>query len=293
MDIPQKNWITTAHALGGWPHSCKYRIHGAGKEVYHSLIIGCINAAKIAVALWLRQLVIPGVASWHFVLCLSPRRLESRTRYNSWFPQWWGRGDSTAWCFLFIPLHWEEEKGGWFKRLGLCPEEALQELPSFALHKTSPRKGSTHPWGKAVAGRGVATPCQPSALVAPTMLCLSQTPAAVGGGSRWWTKWHQSRLPLQLFFSRAVLMTQDMKSFKMAARFLSALFFFWWCYSKSQGAREVCRWKTCPLKPPLNGYGSPAHVRAFQSRLEGELTRGTQECLVWYEKPPGWQWKSN
>lgn len=49
-------------------------------------------------------------------------------------------------------------KEGCFKRLGLCPEEALEELQSFTLHKTSPRKGSTRPCGKAVAGMGWSGP---------------------------------------------------------------------------------------------------------------------------------------
>lgn len=92
------------------------------------------------------------------------------------------------------------------------------------MRKTSPHEGSSHPWGKAVAGRGGQR--QPSVPVALTALCLSQTPAAVGGGSRWWTKPCQDRLPLPLFFSHGVLVAEDMKSFKMPGRFLSALFFF-------------------------------------------------------------------
>lgn len=238
MDIPQKNWTPTAHALGGRPHSCKYQTHRAGKEVYNSLTTGCTNAAKTAVGLWQRQLVIPGVAPLHFVLCLSPRRVESRTRHTSWFPQRWGRGDSTTWWFLFIPLNWAEEKGGDLTGWVFAKRKPSKSCSPSLCRRQVLTRDPLIPWGRRLlAGDGQR---QPSTLVALIVLCLPQTPATVGAGSRWWTKWHQSRLPLQLFFSDAVLTTQDMKSFKMAARFLSALFFFWWCYSKAQRAWEVC-----------------------------------------------------
>lgn len=270
MDIPQKNWTTTAHALGGRPHSCKYQTHRAGKEVYNSLTTGCTNAAKTAVGLWHRQLVIPGVAPLHFVLCLSPRRVESRTRHTSWFPQWWGRGNSTTWWFLFIPLNWEEEKGGDLTGWVFAERNPSKSCsPSLCRRQVLTRDPLIRGERQLVAGDGQ---CQPSTLVALIVLCLPQTPAAVGAGSRWWTKWHQSRLPLQLFFSHAVLTTQDMKSFKMTARFLSALFFFFMVLFKGtksmRGVPEICAAENLACKTiPSCLWLSLMVIRAFQPRL--------------------------
>lgn len=144
--------------LVGSPSTANIKL-SAGK-VSHSLITGCINTAKIAVALCHRQAVIPGAASLHFVLCLSSRRLERSTRHTLLDSTVMGKGRLNSMVVSFHPPTRKRRKGRWFRRLGLCPEEAFQE-PQSTLQKTSPRKGSIHPWGKAVAGSRVASASPP------------------------------------------------------------------------------------------------------------------------------------
>lgn len=57
----------------------------------------------------------------------------------------------------FFPFPYTgKRKRGMISEVGLLPS-TRQELPPFSLWGPCPRKGFTHPWGKAVSGSGVVT----------------------------------------------------------------------------------------------------------------------------------------
>lgn len=137
--------------FAGGPRAANIRPTGQEKKFYPSLIAGCVNAAKPAVALQQRQLVIPGVASSQFVLC---SYLKSRTRYVTWSSHG-GDHHPAAWCSLPLSLRWAEERGDNLRSWVVA--QCTPRAASLPLCSPCPRKGFAHPWGKAVSGRGVVT----------------------------------------------------------------------------------------------------------------------------------------
>lgn len=189
-------------------------------------------------------------------------------------------------------------KEGCFKRLGLCPEEALEELQSFTLHKTSPRKGSTRPCGKAVAGMGWSGPALYTGRPDPAVPVPN--PSCRQRGLSLGDKGASGQAATATFLQSCSFNNIGYEKLQNGYQIFICFFFFFFLMVLLKGTkstrgvpRDLCCWKTRTLKPSLNGYGSPAHVRAFQSKLEGQLTKGTLKWLLWYTKPLGWQGKSS